>query len=454
MARPRRKRRVSLLSARGLWMPPPAEEDAGGAPGAGRSPAVIRDLSLEVDRGEWVAVTGANGCGKTSLLLGLAGLWPARSGEVRLEGQPFGPRAPRSRRARVAVILQDPSCQLVQATVREELAFSALNLGRPRDEVRRGVRDWSEKLDLAADLPRDPQHLSAGRQQLVLLAAALLTRPALLLADEPAAHLDPPTRRRVLKLVRDEVALGLAVVWVTQDPEERAAADRIVDLAGDAPDGPSAAREEPPLADPLLILHVSPWDGNDGPRVIAAAPLSIPVAGRGITGIGGPNGVGKSVLLGAAVGLLRIDQVRVEPRSEGGRAPLLVAQYPDLEIFEERVRDEVTYAATSRGLARPEACEGAVRLFERLGLGGEEVLERRVWSLSGGEKRLLSLAGALLAPSGLLALDEPTAGLDRGRRAALARLVAEAAADRAVLVATQDREWISGLGARRFELGG
>ena len=86
------------------------------------------------------------------------------------EGRPFGPGAPGERRARLAVILQDPSSQLLQPTVREELAFSALNLGHPPDGVASEVTRWSDRLGLAGDLERDPQQLSAGRQQLVLLA--------------------------------------------------------------------------------------------------------------------------------------------------------------------------------------------------------------------------------------------------------------------------------------------
>jgi energy-coupling factor transport system ATP-binding protein len=170
---------VSLLWARDLWVAPPAE----GAQRRGDPETVIRGFSLELGAGEWLALCGANGCGKTSLLLALAGLWPVRSGELLFEGRPFGPGTPAERRARLAVILQDPSSQLLQPTLREELAFSALNLGHAPDEVAREVARWSDRMGLTNELERDPQQLSAGRQQLVLLAAALVSRPALLLAD-------------------------------------------------------------------------------------------------------------------------------------------------------------------------------------------------------------------------------------------------------------------------------
>jgi energy-coupling factor transporter ATP-binding protein EcfA2 len=442
---------VSLLSARDLWVAPPAEGQQGGT----ASDAVVRGFSLELAAGEWVALSGANGCGKTSLLLALAGLWPARSGGLIFEGRPFGPGASGEHRARLEVILQDPSSQLLQPTVREELAFSAVNLGRPGGEVSREVGSWADRLGLTEDLERDPQQLSAGRQQLVLLAAALVSQPTLLLADEPAAHLDPATRRRVLELVRGEVDRGLSVVWVTQDPTEAEAADRLLRLgAGESAGSDPTELLEAPSSDPLLTLRVSPWDGRGGPAVRTPVELEILVARTGVTAIEGPNAAGKSVLLSVAAGILRLDQVLVLGAPGSGGPPILSSQYPELEIFEERAGDEVVYAAVSRGIARQEAVGRASRLLERLGLGAPGFLERHTWSLSGGEKRLLSLVGGLIAPAALHVLDEPTAGLDARRRAVLGGIVGEVARGTALLVASQDGAWLDGLAARRCRLGG
>ena len=441
---------MSLLSARDLWVAPPAE----GAQRQGDPEAVLRGFSLELGAGEWLALCGANGCGKTSLLLALGGLWPVRSGDLLFEGQPFGPGTPGERRARLAVILQDPSSQLLQPTVREELAFSALNLGHPPDEVAREVARWSDRLGLDGELERDPQQLSAGRQQLVLLAAALSSRPALLLADEPAAHFDCATRRLVLELVRGEVDRGLSVVWVTQDAGEVASADRSLNLGGCETVGPArVAGAGSAPAGSLLTLRVSPWDGGGGPAVRTPVALEIPVARTGITAIEGPNAAGKSVLLAVAAGILRLEQVQVAGGADPGSPPSLSPQYSELEIFEEEAGDEVVYAAVSRGVPRAEALGRAALLLERLGLGARGVLERHTWGLSGGEKRLLSLVAALIAPASLYVLDEPTAGLDSGRRLALAGIVEERSRRAAVLLASQDGAWLAGLAARRHRLG-
>jgi energy-coupling factor transport system ATP-binding protein len=452
---------VSLLSARALSVAPPAE----GPHGRDAPAEVVRDFSLELDAGEWLAISGPNGCGKTSLLLALAGLWPARSGSVLFAGRPAGPAA-RQARAQMAVVMQDPSCQLLQPTVREELAFSALNLGLPGDQVTRDLEAWCGRLGLAEELERDPQQLSAGKQQLVLLAAALIARPRLLLADEPAAHLDPGARRTALAALREQVASGLAVLWVTQDAEEAAAADRAIDLAppgpGEpqglpAPGFPSASRgaatgRSAPSYGNLLTLRVGAPAAEAGPRVRTPSAFDLRVRGRGVTAIEGPNASGKSVLLAAAAGLVHLDQV--QPVWEGNAVPppILASQYPEAEIFEERVVDEVAYAAVSRGVPRAEAVESARRLLSLLGLA-DGFMERRTWGLSGGEKRLVSLVGVLIAPSALVVLDEPTAGLDARRRFALVGIVAGCAMKRAVLLASQDGDWIGRLGASRFRVG-
>jgi energy-coupling factor transport system ATP-binding protein len=376
-------------------------------------------------------------------------------GEILIGGDPLGPDSPRSVRSRVAVILQDPSAQLLQPTVLEEVAFAARNLDLPSDTVDRECRRWISAFGLEDVLEADPATLSAGRQQLVLLAGALASRPRLLVADEPGAHLDPEWRSRVLQSMEGERRGGLALIWATQDPRELAAASRVLVMgesvaASDGP--PSYYREEAATGDEALLeLEVAPVSGHQGPRVETRRGFELRIGSRGVQAVTGPNGTGKSVLLASASGLEPIPQVRVTWMKETDWPPILVAQYPERLFFEEFVRDEVAFAARSRGMSRDEIEARSHECFSVLNM--EDITKRRLWELSGGARRLVEVVAALIAPAPLIALDEPTAGLDGIRRRGLADLVRKRAKCSAVLIASQDVEWLTMAGARLVEVG-
>lgn len=436
---------MSLLVARDLWVTPPAA--------SGSQLPVVRGVSVQVARGEWLALTGVNGGGKTSLLLALAGLWPASRGEVRIEGIPLGPDSAAARR-RMGVVLQDPSSQLLQPTVGEELVFTARNLDQPEATIARAAERWIARLGLSDLLGRDPHTLSAGRQQLVTLAAALIAAPEILLADEPGAHLDPATRAHVLAAVREERDRGLAVVWATQDPAELAAADRVIEV-GERPAVTSGRSSSNGVAPGALAIRVGirPPLVGDERRITVGAACELAIAERGVTALVGANGAGKTVLLEAVAGVRPSPQVAVRWERDPKEPALMAGQFPELQIFEETVADEVAYAATSRGMPRGVALERAVVCFDALGLDGKDFTGRRTWSLSGGEKRLVEIVATLVPPASLIVLDEPTAGLDRQRKQALARAVRDRSSSAPVLVATQDPEWLSSLSAVTFTLG-
>jgi len=432
--------------------------DVSSAP-PGVADPIVRGLSFALAAGEWLAVGGANGCGKSTFLLTVAGLLPPRSGSREVTG------GPEAAAPRIATILQDPSVQLFAPTVAEEIGLTALHLGFSAGRIDRAVQEWSARLGLEGELHRTPRDLSAGRQQLVLLAAALASNPELLVADEAGAHLDSAARGRVLAMLDAERSRGLAILWATQDHVERNAADRALELrrseAGDSVLVPWQEEEPPDLEDrpslpatgpPVLRLRVRPAASEEGPRVRTEQGFTLEVAARGITTLTGANGAGKSVLLQVACGLLDLPQIEIE-RGPGGAPPLLVGQYPERQIFEESVDREVAFAARARGVSDEEVRRRIEEVLERLGISKLGNRQRRTWELSAGERRLILLAGALIAPAGLLALDEPTAGLDPERRQRLAVLLSEIGKDRPVLVASQDSDWIDRLGGRTCVIG-
>jgi energy-coupling factor transport system ATP-binding protein len=435
---------MSLLAASGIWAAPP-----GGEP-------VVRGISLEIGRGEWLALSGPNGGGKTTLALALAGLRPIQRGHITMD--PALAEGPHDHR-RVAVILQDPSAQLFASTVGEELGYTARNLSAESSAIDQGVERWAQRLGLGDDLASDPRSLSAGRQQLVLLAAALISRPLLLIADEPGAHLDDRSRERVLEAIRSEVSSGLAVIWLTQARREIEAADRLIWIGeslaqGTGPEATSRAQAAASTlpGEAAASVRIRPSSGQRGPLIRTEAAIEFSVASRGVLALLGPNAAGKSVLLGALAGLEETEQVQIRWRDSQGPPPLLVSQYPERQIFQELVRDELAYAAVSRGMDRAAVLAEAARCLERLGFR-PGTLESRCWDLSSGERRLIEVLAGLIAPARLIALDEPTAGLDSARRAALAALIRERAARGRIVLASQDRPWAEGLAESILELG-
>ncbi len=424
-----------ILEARGLVVAPP-----------GGVEPLLRDLTLSIDRGDWLAITGANGAGKSTLALTLAGLLPAHAGELLLDGAPFGPHVPAERRCAVSVILQDPTNQLLQPTVLDEVAFAVRNLGchDPESAARRALGAF----DLDALSGRDPRTLSAGQQQKVLLAAALATAPGLLVADEPFAHLDAGARMQAHAILEQARARGLALVSTGETP---AATCQLALDGPPAPLRPAAPRVRGDVG-PACVLEVQPMvEGVAGPRVDTPRPLAIPIGSRGVTALLGRNGAGKSVLLSAASGVVTLPQVKVRWVIAPDFPPIHVSQHPDEQLFEERAGDELIYAAEARGVPRDRARALAAEALERAGLP-KETVSRRTWTLSGGEKRIVVTLAALIAPAGLVTLDEPTAGLDAARRAAVGEAISRVSSEVPVLMATQDRGFAVDLGAALFEL--
>lgn len=446
-------------------------EDLTVCPRGASGPPVCRGFSFAIERGEWVAITGENGGGKSTLVLALAGLLPLAGGRIELDGLPLVAGGPARQ---VAVVLQEPADQLLESTVGAELGFTARNLDLPETEVQKAIELWSSRLDLGALLDRDPRSLSAGEQQRVLLAAALVSNPGLLIADEAGAHLDPHVRNLVLRHLRAEVERGLSVIWVSQEPDEIAAADRVVRI--EAPGRPPTDGEmvsprpvQVERLDPfdprnellspsspkkerraLLEVTVSPATPQSGARIACRAPLRFELEDASITALVGRNGVGKSVLLSAIAGLEEHPQVRCR-RCDGGAPspdwfPVLVGQYPERQIFADTVAEEVAFAAVSRGRTRGEVLDQAASLFEELELPSKSFLARKTWELSSGEKRLVEIVAGILAPAPLLLLDEPTCGIDARRSQVLSGQIARRATQSPIVLATQNQDWAEALG--------
>ena len=193
-------------------------------------PAVLRGVDLKVEKGEFVALLGQNGCGKSTLAKHFNAILLPTGGQVLVEGMDTGTEENTMPvRRLVGMVLQNPDNQLVSTVVEEDVAFGPENLGIPPEEIRRRVTEALETVDMLAYRDHSPHKLSGGQKQRIAIAGVIAMHPDCLVLDEPTAMLDPQGRREVLETVtRLNRERGMTVVLITHYMEEAAAADRVV----------------------------------------------------------------------------------------------------------------------------------------------------------------------------------------------------------------------------------
>ncbi|MBK5110518.1 MAG: ATP-binding cassette domain-containing protein [Thermoleophilia bacterium] len=472
----------------------------------------LSGVSLRIDAGEFVVLAGRSGSGKTSLMRAGCGLVPHfHGGEIegmaRVAGRDTRESGPGELADVVGYVAQDPESQIISTTVASELDLPLQFRGDHPAERARSVEEVALALNIPHLLGRTVATLSGGELQRVALAVALVTRPPLILLDEPTSQLDPVAGDELIWLLRRlNEEWGVAVVLAEHRIERcLAAADRVVvmdrgrvgfdgtpqdflgysvnsqpalsspaarmfSLAGidplpvgvrDArailrdrgiapgvPGGPDAggadpgerdrpARGAPALRSRRLWIEL---DAGEGPvDVLRGIDLEIG-AGEKVA-LMGRNGAGKSTLLRAAAGLVEPAKGKIEAENGIG----LLTQNPGDYLVRERVGDELRGPAGEAALA-------AVGLSVPAGADPRD--------LSGGERQRLALAIALAGRMeggdlpGLIALDEPTRGMDRTLKDGLTDLAGLLSGrGAAVIVSTHDVEFAAGFADRVVLLG-
>ncbi len=190
----------------------------------------LKNVSLDIKRGEKVALMGANGSGKTTLIRCLNGLYAPSSGSVHVDG--FSTVAEEQVfqvRRRVGLVFQNPDNQIVATTVEREVAFGLENLGWEHNSMQTRVREALDRFGLSSRNQTPPHLLSGGERQRLALASIWVMQPRYLILDEPTSLLDPSGRRAVLDLLNSEMeGRTLGIILVTQIPEEALTCDRLL----------------------------------------------------------------------------------------------------------------------------------------------------------------------------------------------------------------------------------
>jgi len=432
----------------------------------------LEEINFEVNRGEYLAIVGANGSGKSTIAFLLNGLIPhffggTLEGAVLVDGINTRDCPVSELVTRAGLVLQNADAQLFNSTVEEEIVFGLESLGMPRRDVERRLCAITEALHLGHLLARSPITLSGGEKRLVAIGAVLSLDPSVLVLDEPYADLDWEATARVRRSLKDLHLDGKTLVVVEQRLEGILREGVRCLVVGDGRisfDGPSKD-----AAGVFHDEHLIPRyperrrQGEDAEPLLAVRDLSYRIGQqevlKGVTldiragatvALVGRNGSGKTTLIKHFNGLLRPTAGTVTFRGREIRPRQMAAQVglsfqnANDQFFRYRVRDELEEGPRRLGKLEPDWFQEICDIFELHGL-----LDRSPYRLSEGEKKRVAVASILTVRPPLLVLDEPTVGQDGRLREALAVLLGKLAElGCTTVIATHDLEFAEAVAER------
>lgn len=451
----------------------------------GAAAPALRDVTLELRRGELTVLMGATGAGKSTLAKCVNRSIPqfqpgVLRGTIAVLGEDVSAATVSDLAGRVGLVSQDFEAQLFSTTVRHEVAFGMEQLGVPPAVMTQRLAEALRIVGLEGFERRDPITLSGGEKQRLAIAALLALDPAVLVLDEPTTDLDPlgkaevfaalgalRTRGATILLIEHETAAaeradrlllmdggrivedgrpaailpqverldGLGVRALDLDRLGAALgwSERVVDVATAAARLTVRSPAPPPTvqpAAPLLVADGLVHDYAPGRRALDGVSLSI---GSGeLVALIGQNGSGKTTLAKCLNGVLspQAGSVRLRGAALRGLSPAQVAtavgyvfQNPDQQIFAASVGEEVGFALANIGVPAAEARRRVAAVLEAVGLEGCEAIDP--FLLGKGQRQRLAVASLLVLEPSVLILDEPTTGLDyREQRHVMALLAA------------------------------
>lgn len=425
--------------------------------GSRRDPA-LRDVSFSIEAGERILLSGDSGSGKSTLLAAMAGV-------LDDDGEPSGSLlvdAPST-----GLVLQDPDAQTIASRIGDDVAFGCENLGVPREEIWSRVEAALDMVGLDFPLDHPTQQLSGGQKQRLALAGVIAMGATLILLDEPTANLDPQGQRDVIDAVDNVVRQTGATLIVVEHRYElwTPLVDRVLQVKDGHVHEISATE--------LNVEVVLPERRDAGGSALVSAqnlltlwgqPRTFSIPEAASTVITGANGAGKSTLALTIGGLIapkkgqldmserlrqgRRGQVHTWKSADLARRIGTVFQDPEHQFVARSVREELEVGPNIMGINASDRIE---ELLDRLRL--RRLQQANPFTLSGGEKRRLSVATALVAAPALLILDEPTFGQDPSTFQELVWLLRELSdAGTTVISVTHDPKFIGALGDHHVEM--
>lgn len=469
------------------------------------SQPVLKDVNFEVQPGTLTLVTGASGSGKSTLLRCINGLVPHFSGgviigDIRVFGSDPIKQGPQPLASLVGFVFQEPEAQFVFNIVEDEIAFALENAGIPREEMHARVDQVVEQLHLSEIRGKEIHNTSGGEKQMVAIASALVSRPRVLILDEPTSQLDPISADQVLQYIVSLKSDMNLTVLISEHRLERLLpyTDNIAHLTNEhrlvfGPPQEILAKmaQVPPIIEIAKGLGLSPLPltPQDFPQtskiksshnkdmgyrqtseqkkpLLEVIDLAVSLSGRSILkdlnlflsqgeilSLLGANGAGKTTLLRSILGLIPYQgDIRLfnKDMKQMGLSAIIqhigyLPQNPNDLLFAESVLDELKITLSNHGLEIEN--EALTTFLNKFGLSEKQ--NRYPRDLSVGERQRTALAAITVHHPQIIFLDEPTRGMDYQAKHDLSLLLKEwRNQGKAILLVTHDVEFAAGLADR------
>lgn len=389
-------------------------------PGA-KIPAVD-GVSFEIEEGDYCAVVGANGSGKSTIARLIAGLFSPSEGSINF-----------STKVTVGMVFQSPKDQIISGIVSRDTSFGPQNLRLPKSEIELRTIECLNIVDLLQKASSSSYSLSLGQTQKLAISGILAIWPKVMILDESVAMLDPASRKSIFEFLRYWNRHGNTVIHITHDIDAVKETKKVIALEkgkvfynGKTSDflknekyllnltGPVLPPvDKKKVASKLLkketsfgFNNVFYCYGND--EKSAVKNINFKLKKGSLTALTGPSGAGKSTILELASGLLKPDSGEITAAS----FPSLALQNSADAVFETFAADDVAFGLINRGVKGEELKLRVKIAMDSVNLPFEEYMNKPVSTMSGGELRRLALAGIIVLDKDVMLFDEPTAGLD------------------------------------------
>lgn len=189
----------------------------------------IHNISFQIKKGEYVAILGHNGSGKSTIAKLLIGLLEKKSGNIIIDHKELNLENLYKIREKIGIVFQNPDNQFIGATVRDDIAFGLENICIPREKMDELIERYAKRVRMDQFLDHEPTKLSGGQKQRVAIAGILAMSPSIIILDESTSMLDPRGRKEINELIRElKEDKEMTIISITHDIEEAKNADRIL----------------------------------------------------------------------------------------------------------------------------------------------------------------------------------------------------------------------------------